>query len=29
MEGSGEYIEKAVAYSSQGVVIKLGCWARC
>jgi len=29
MEGSGEYIEKAVVDSRQGVVLQLGVWARC
>ena len=29
MEGSYEYIEKAVADSRHGVVIQLGGWARC
>jgi len=29
VEGSCEYIEKAVANSKQGMVLQLGGWARC
>jgi hypothetical protein len=29
MEGSCEYSEQAVADSRQGVVLRLGGWARC
>ena len=29
MEGSCEYIEKAVAEKRQGVVLQLGVWASC
>jgi hypothetical protein len=29
MKGSSEYIEYAVANSRQGVVLKLGGWAKC
>jgi hypothetical protein len=29
MNGSCKYMEKVVADSRQGLVLQLGCWARC